>query len=151
MSFVFILFIVIPLLEIYLFIQLGGLLGGLNTLALVILTAAVGIILLRWQGVQALRRARERMATGQAPEQQMLDGLLLGVGAVLLVLPGFFTDSIGLLLLIPILRRALGRWLMARAVIKMSVHQQYQSQQRGTTIEGDYRREDKQDPPLPPR
>ena len=69
MPFLFILFIIIPLFEIYLFIQVGEQVGGLNTVALVVLTAVIGVLLLRWQGLQTLMRARERMAAGEVPAQ----------------------------------------------------------------------------------
>lgn len=150
MPFLFILFIIIPLFEIYLFIQVGDQVGALNTVALVVLTAVIGVLLLRWQGVQTLMRARERMAAGEVPAQQMLEGMLLAVGGILLLVPGFFTDAIGFALLIPLLRRGIYRLLKARAVVNINTHRARQSG-RGDVIDGEYRREDDEDHTLPPR
>ncbi len=150
MPFLFILFIIIPLFEIYLFIQVGEQVGGLNTVALVVLTAVIGVLLLRWQGLQTLMRARERMAAGEVPAQQVLEGMLLAIGGVMLLVPGFFTDAIGFVLLIPILRRGIYYLIKARAVVHVNTRQR-RPQGQGDVIDGEYRREDDEDPTLPPR
>ncbi|HEY7884001.1 MAG TPA: FxsA family protein [Cellvibrionaceae bacterium] len=142
------LFISIPLVEIALFIEVGGEIGALPTVALVVLTAVVGVILLRWQGLVTLLRARERMAAGQMPAQEMLEGLLLAIGGVLLLVPGFFTDAVGFALLIPPVRRLIYRWLKLRMVV---VSRRQQPQDDGHTFDGEYRRDDKDQDSLPPR
>ena len=99
------LFIAVPLLELYLLIEVGAGLGGFFTIALCVLTAAIGGILIRLQGVQTLFSAQQQLAQGQPPEQEMLHGFLLAIAGVCLFLPGFLTDAIGFLLLIPTLRK----------------------------------------------
>jgi len=147
------LFIVIPLCEIFLFVEIGSRIGAFNTVLIVLLTAFLGVNLLRYQGFSTLRRAQQQMAQGQMPAQEMLEGLVLAVGGALLITPGFLTDSLGLLCLLPPTRRWLLRTLLARATMQMhtrfhdSQHWQHDpghsaSSHKGHTLEGDYRRED---------
>lgn len=100
----FILFLTIPLLEIYILIQVGGFIGPLLTVALCILTAAIGAFLLRLQGLQTLIRAQDKLQQGQMPATELLGGLILLLTGLLLLTPGFFTDIIGFLCLVPALR-----------------------------------------------
>ena len=101
------LFVGIPILELYLLIQVGSEIGALPTLGLTILTALVGGILVRMQGFAVILRVRDSSDRGELPALELLDGaLLLGIGLMLL-LPGFFTDLVGFLLLVPPLRRLL--------------------------------------------
>ena len=150
------LFIVIPLTEIFLFVEIGSRIGGLNTVMIVLLTAFIGVNLLRYQGINTLRRAQQQMAQGQMPAQEMLEGMVLAVGGVLLITPGFLTDTLGLICLLPPTRRLIIRYLLTRATMQM--HSQFHTGQtyeehdtstqspphvhKGRTIEGDYRRED---------
>lgn len=100
-------FIVVPLVEIGLFIQIGGVIGALPTIGLIILTAVIGVALIRLQGVTTLTRIRDKLNRDEIPATDMVEGLLLLVAAVLLLTPGFFTDAAGFLLLVPALRRPL--------------------------------------------
>lgn len=100
----FLLFVVMPVLELWLLIQVGGQIGGLNTIALVFLTAIIGTWLLRQQGLKTLFQARSKMENGQMPAKEMAEGLCLAVGGALLLTPGFITDAIGFACLIPGLR-----------------------------------------------
>lgn len=100
-------FILIPLLEIGLFIEIGGAIGALPTIALVIITAVLGVALLRLQGLITLARIREKLSRDEIPAVDMVEGLMLLVAAVLLLTPGFFTDAVGFLCLVPALRRPL--------------------------------------------
>lgn len=111
---VFLLFVSIPLIEIYLFIEIGGLIGAGWTVATVILTALIGTALLRQQGVSTLMRARSRMEQGQLPAEQLAEGALLVLAGALLLTPGFLTDGIGFILLFPPTRMAMARAAMAR-------------------------------------
>ena len=95
-----IIFIAIPLLEIFLFIQVGGAIGAWLTLFLVVATAVIGINMLRRQGLRTLRNAQLRMAEDKLPAYELLEGLLLLIAAVVLITPGFFTDAVGFALLI---------------------------------------------------
>ncbi|MCS3903981.1 UPF0716 protein FxsA [Methylohalomonas lacus] len=100
-------FIVVPLVEIGLFIQIGGVIGALPTIGLIILTAVIGVTLIRLQGVTTLTRIRDKLNRDEIPATDMVEGLMLLVAAVLLLTPGFFTDAAGFLLLVPALRRPL--------------------------------------------
>ncbi|MCP5140890.1 MAG: FxsA family protein [Chromatiales bacterium] len=108
------LFIGIPLLEIYLFIHVGGALGALNTVALVVITAVLGVWMLRVQGLATWFRVQQSIAQGQAPAVEMLEGLILLVCGALLLTPGFFTDTVGFLLLVPGIRQWVARYLLQR-------------------------------------
>ena len=100
-------FIIVPIIEIYLLIQIGGIIGVLPTIALVILTAVVGAALLRIQGFQTYMRFNQAFAEGRLPATEIIEGVALLIGGALLLTPGFFTDIIGFLCLIPFSRRAL--------------------------------------------
>lgn len=101
------LFLLFPLLELAVLIQVGGAIGVLPTLLLVIATAVLGSVLLRVAGIATAWRAREKLARGELPEQEVLEGLLIAVGGGLLLLPGFISDVFGVLCLIPFTRRLL--------------------------------------------
>lgn len=103
--FLFVLFLVIPLIEIYFLIQVGQVIGAAWTIFLVVATAVIGAFLLRLQGFQTLLRAQSVMAKAQIPAMEMMEGLCLLVSGALLLTPGFFTDTLGFLLLLPTLRR----------------------------------------------
>lgn len=100
----FILFITVPLLELYLLVQVGGIIGVFPTIALCILTAALGAGLLRLQGLQTLARVRQKLDQGEIPATDLIAGAILLLCGVLLLTPGFFTDCIGFLCLIPRVR-----------------------------------------------
>jgi UPF0716 protein FxsA len=109
------LFLLFPIIELALLIQVGSAIGVLPTLLLVIGTAVLGSVLLRIAGVATAWRAREKLARGELPEQEMLEGLLIAVGGGLLLLPGFISDIFGVLCLIPLTRRLLVGKLRRRA------------------------------------
>ncbi|WP_049767728.1 FxsA family protein [Parvibaculum lavamentivorans] len=110
----FIIFVAIPVIEIAIFIQVGGLIGVPATIAIVLGTALLGASLLRVQGLQTWRRAEAAMRRGEPPVAEMLDGVFLFIAALLMVTPGLFTDCVGVVLLIPPFRRAAGRYAAAR-------------------------------------
>jgi UPF0716 protein FxsA len=116
------LFIGIPLLEVAVFIQVGGVLGVWPTIAIVLGTAFLGASLLRLQGLQTWRRAEEAMRRGEPPVAEMLDGVFLFIAALLMVTPGLFTDAIGILFLIPPVRRAIGRYAARRLAESSRFH-----------------------------
>ncbi len=103
----FLLFISIPLLELWLLIEVGSGIGGLSTIALCLFTAALGGFLIRWQGMSTLIDAQKRMAHGEAPVEHGLHGLMIAFSGLLLFTPGFITDSLGFLLLFPPFRKLL--------------------------------------------
>ncbi|MEM7057386.1 MAG: FxsA family protein [Pseudomonadota bacterium] len=106
----FLILLAVPVIEIGLFIEIGGWLGTWPTIGLVVLTALIGSILLRQQGVAALRDFQGRLAAGENPGRLLADGAMILVAGALLLTPGFFTDAVGFLLLIPGIRRALWNW-----------------------------------------
>jgi UPF0716 protein FxsA len=143
------LFLAIPLVEIYFLIQVGNVIGPWPTIFLVVFTAVLGAWLLRIQGFATLMRVRSTMAQGGIPAMEMVEGAVLLVSGALLLTPGFFTDTIGFLCLIPALRRAVIHWALGRFLIPPgfggsgSGDGSQSSQHRdSTTLEGEYRRED---------
>lgn len=111
-----ILFLIVPLLEIFLLIKVGGLIGALWTVILVVLTAVTGVALLRIQGMQTIYRLRESAARGEAPAIPMIEGAFLLFAGALLLTPGFFTDALGFALLVPSLRQYLAQQILRRGV-----------------------------------
>jgi len=101
------LFVTIPLLELYVLIEVGSGIGGFNTIALCLITAAIGGLLVREQGFRTLLNARTELAHGHPPAAHMAHGLMIALAGVLLFTPGFITDAAGFALLIPALRRSL--------------------------------------------
>ncbi len=95
---VFLLFIAVPVIEISLFIQVGSLLGLWPTIAIVLITALVGASLVRSQGLQTLLSVQSRLQQGEIPAQQIVEGVMLAVAGVLLVTPGFMTDTLGIII-----------------------------------------------------
>jgi len=109
----FCIFIIIPLIEIALFIIVGEEIGVFSTLLLCILTAVAGSLMVRQQGLKTLFAARDAAEQGEMPVREMFDGICIAIAGVLLMIPGFFTDILGFSLLVPRIRTALRRWLAA--------------------------------------
>ncbi len=114
----FLLFTVVPLTEIAIFAWVGGQVGVLSTIMMVLVCAVAGSALLRQQGLSTLRRAQQVAAEGRLPSDELADGLVLVVSGVLLLTPGFLTDVIALLLLLPGVRHVVRRWLVKRIVAR---------------------------------
>jgi len=126
---IFLLFITIPLLELWLLIEVGSGIGGLSTIALCLFTAALGGLLIRWQGMSTLFDAQKRMAHGEAPVEHGMHGLMIAFAGVLLFTPGFITDSIGFLLLFPPFRRlVINKLLPIQQINQPHQHQNSQSE-----------------------
>lgn len=138
------LFIFVPILEIYLLISVGSVIGVLPTVMLVIITAILGTYLLRAQGLATLHKLQNALNEGQSPTRTLLEGILLLIGGVLLLTPGFFTDAIGFLCLLPVSRGFLVTWL-GQYMQPVATTTTYQSASGNVhhTIEGEYRREDR--------
>ena len=133
----------VPLVEIYFLIQVGGLVGAIPTVFLVVFTAALGVLLLRFQGVSTLRRIQDTMARGEVPAVAMLEGALLLVAGALLLTPGFVTDGLGFLLLVPPLRQGLVRAWLRRFIVPPRGGPRPPPEEKGPrTLEGEFRRED---------
>ncbi len=138
------LFLSIPVLEIYLLIKVGDSIGAFPTVVLVVLTAVAGVWLLRMQGFATLARAQQSLARGEVPASTLFEGVLLFIAGALLLTPGFFTDSIGFILLIPYSRQWVVAFALKRALqngsfysASGSVYTQT-SQQQADVIEGEF-------------
>ncbi|HTG82695.1 MAG TPA: FxsA family protein [Geobacteraceae bacterium] len=114
----FILFAVVPVVEVYLLIKVGSLIGAVPTVALLLAISMVGAWLVRHQGFELMRRIQNELAQGRLPAAELLDGAMVLVGGVLLLTPGFFTDFLGLFFLIPFTRAVIKQfvrlWLQRR-------------------------------------
>jgi len=132
------LFILVPIIEIYLLITVGGFIGVWPTVLLIILTAIIGTHLLRAQGLATLQKMQETLQQGQLPAFALLEGIFILIGGTLLLTPGFFTDAVGFICLIPVLRKYLVFWMTKRLQIY-----QHEVPRGPEIIEGEYRREDR--------
>ena len=116
------LFIGLPLVELYLLLTIGEVIGGWSTIALVLVTGIVGVSLAKAEGLRLLAEVREQLAQGQLPEESLVSGLLLVIGGAFLLTPGVLTDAFGLAMLIAPVRRALAGRLRHRFAGKISSH-----------------------------
>jgi UPF0716 protein FxsA len=113
-----VLLLFVPAIEIVVFIKVGQAIGAWKVLALVFLSAIVGVALLRYQSMGVLRTLDHDLKRGRTPDAGLFDGFLIVVGAVLLIIPGFVTDIVGLLLMIPFVRRLVRNVLKSRVTVK---------------------------------
>ena len=143
------LFFAMPIIEMYLLITVAGYIDALPTIGLVMLTAVIGVTLLRYQGLETLMRGTQKMRSGQMPAQEVAEGLLLAVAGALMITPGFVTDTIGFLILFPPTRLVIAHMMLARVQTHRpgNSHQQPSSDHsengdKPRTIEGEYQRRD---------
>lgn len=113
-----VLFIGVPLIEIYLLIEVGSIIGAFPTVIAVVFTAVLGVTLIRIQGLSTLQKAQKSTDQGMLPATEMFEGLMLLFAAFCLLIPGFFTDAVGFLLLVPPLRALLASKIIASAALK---------------------------------
>ena len=111
-------FTIIPIIEIYLLIEIGSIFGALTAIILVILTGFLGAFMARMQGLQTLFRIQESLREGRMPSGELLDALLIVIAGIVLLTPGFLTDSAGFLLLIPTTRNSIISWLQRKIELK---------------------------------
>jgi UPF0716 protein FxsA len=128
----------LPLIEIALFIVIGQAIGLLPTLFGIVLTGVIGALVLRWQGVAVLSEMQVRLQRGEMPARQMGDAMLIGLAGLLLLLPGYFTDLIGLVLLVPWTRELIYR-LLARNLRVVEVSTSYRRADDPELIDLDHR------------
>ena len=107
-------FTIVPLAELYILIKIGSHIGGFNTLLLVLMTTVLGALLARLQGLRTLRQIQLSLSQGQIPAEELIDGVLILFGGILLVMPGVLTDLFALVLLLPFTRTYFKRWLRRR-------------------------------------
>jgi len=151
MPILFIIFIVVPIIEIALFIQAGDWFGLGPTLMMIVVTAFIGITLLRQQGLNTLFKAQQKMNQGEIPAMEMVEGIMLAIAGALLITPGFFTDTVGFLLLVPSFRRHLFTSVLQNKVqMHVNKHQKpfddqpfdpsnQSSNHHNQTIDGEYK------------
>ena len=121
-----IVFMLVPIVEMWILIEVGGWIGALPTIGLVVVTATLGLSLLKRQGLSTLLSARQKMNEGSIPATELVSGVMLAVGGALLLTPGFVTDLVGFVLLIPQTRQ----WLLFKMIDRF---------RDKITIEGEYR------------
>lgn len=125
-----------PLIELYLLIKVGTLIGALPTLALVVGSGMLGLWLFKRQGMENYRRVQQSMARGEVPAMELVEGALMLAGGVMLLIPGLITDVLGLLCLFPPFRRAVVGWWLRRAQVHVYAGR---SASGGRVYDADYR------------
>ncbi len=140
-------FFSVPLVEIYFLIQVGRWIGALPTVFMVVFTAVLGALLMRQQGLSTLQRAQLMLARGELPALELVEGVVLQASGALLLTPGFVTDTLGFLGLVPPVRRRLARWLLRHWFMPGNWPGGPRPPSAGPggdshIIEGEYRRED---------
>ena len=105
MGLLLLLLVIVPIIEIYLFIKVGLYIGAFNTILLILLTAIIGIMYARYEGFNTLRSGMSQLIKNQMPVYEIISGAVLAFAALLLILPGFATDLVGLLLIFPLTRK----------------------------------------------
>jgi UPF0716 protein FxsA len=108
------LFTIVPLAELYILIKIGTYIGGFNTILLVVMTAVLGALLARLQGLRTLQQIQSSLSQGQIPAEELIDGVLILAGGILFLTPGVLTDLFALGLLFPSTRTPFKRWLRRR-------------------------------------
>jgi UPF0716 protein FxsA len=132
----FLLFIGLPALEIFLMIKIGGKIGALNTISLIFLTAIIGLYFAKLQGIKTIREGATNLYQNKEPIHELIAGASIAVAALFLIIPGFFTDAFGFMLLIPFTRKILTKIIIKKSKIK--------SNQNNNTLDGEII-EDKKD------
>ena len=130
MNTVLLLIIGIPLIEIYLFIKIGSQIGAFNTVLLILTTAVVGVAYARYEGFNTLKSGIKQLVKNEMPIYELMSGATLAFAAFLLILPGFATDIIGILLIIPLTRK-----IILKRFVKDKT---YKNEKKNNYIDGDY-------------
>jgi UPF0716 protein FxsA len=133
-KFLFLAFLLVPLVELYVLIQVGSVFGALITIVLCLFTAALGAFLLRMQGIETLSRVQTRIQKGEMPATDLIEGFILLVSGLLLLTPGFLTDITGFLCLVPGLRTSVALFILGKMVLQHKSNSNHQT----TTVEGEF-------------
>ncbi len=134
--------------EVYVFMTVGNIVGVLPTLLLCFITAMIGGFLVRLQGLGTLMKAQNNLRTGKIPLNEIFNGFCIVIAGALLITPGFVTDFVGFLLLIPVFRVFLQRFLSKNTKYTVNTAQYEQNNPNNDVIEGNYERVEKTVPPL---
>ena len=122
MNTVILLIILIPILEIYLFIKIGSQIGAFTTISLIFLTAIIGVYYARYEGLNTLKSGVTQLYKNQMPLFELMSGAALAVAAILLILPGFFTDILGFLIIFPLTRKLIFKLVTKKGKDKNEVY-----------------------------
>jgi UPF0716 protein FxsA len=139
---IFLLVLLVPFVEIYLLLKVGGVIGAFPTIFLVVFTAALGAGLLRQQGFATFQRLQANLAQGTIPAYEMIEGPIILVGGILLLTPGFITDILGFACLIPQLRRKIAQYVIENHLVQREGHFQWGKPKERDVLEGEFRKED---------
>lgn len=139
---IFLLVLLVPFVEIYLLLKVGGIIGAFPTIFLVVFTAALGAGLLRQQGFATFQRLQANLAQGTIPAYEMIEGPIILVGGILLLTPGFITDILGFACLIPQLRRKIAQYVIENHLVQHEGHFQWDKPKERDVLEGEFRKED---------
>lgn len=134
------LFLLVPLIEIYLLIEIGSAIGAVATIFLVVFTAVVGAYLLRLQGLATFQRVQKNLSEGVLPAQELIEGLILLIAGALLLTPGFFTDIVGFVFLVPAARKWISLKAMERSIVAAGSTKS-KPPEGPRTLEGDFHRD----------
>lgn len=151
MRLVLLLFIAMPVIELWVLIAVGRKIGALATIGLVFLMAGLGLALLRLQGINTLFRGCARLNRGELPAQEVVEGMMLAFCGVLLLIPGFVSDAIALVVLLPVIRRYLAKGMLRRGMVQggsaFSFHTRgsggFRTKQPDDSIDAEYWREER--------
>ena len=122
--------ILVPIVEIYLFIKIGAQIGALNTILLIFITAVTGIVYARYEGLNTLKSGFSQMIKNEIPAYEMISGAAIAFGALLLIIPGFATDTLGFLIIFPLTRKLIFR--------KFSTKFRNKEKKKNTFIDGEF-------------
>ncbi|MDD8060158.1 MULTISPECIES: FxsA family protein [Shewanella] len=158
-------FVLVPVVELNVLIEVASSIGSWTTVGLVLFTAVVGVSLVRSQGLSTLMTVQQKLARGEAPGQEIVEGMMLAAAGVLLLIPGFVTDFIGLILLTPFTRAPIAKFLYKRMQLRVVTNGGFKGgfgpgqspfgqsgpfggqnpfDQNGNTFDGDFERKDEQ-------
>ena len=137
MNSVLIAIILVPVIEIYLFIKIGSQIGAFNTISLIFLTAIIGIFYARYEGLNTLKSGFTQLVKKELPAYEIISGAIIAFAAVLLIIPGFMTDVIGFLLIFPLKRKLILKNFSSRFNVKTKTDKNF--------IDGEYEDLDKED------
>ncbi len=138
----FLVVLIIPFAEIYLLLEVGGIIGALPTIFLVVFTAVLGSWLLKQQGFATFKRFQDCLRQGEIPAYEMIEGPIILVGGALLLTPGFITDIFGFACLIPQLRRKIAQYVIENHLVQMSGQFREGKGAQKNVLEGEFRREE---------
>ncbi len=138
----FLVVLIVPFAEIYLLLQVGSMIGALPTIFLVVFTAALGAWLLRLQGFATFRRFQENLAQGVIPAYEMIEGPIILLGGLLLLTPGFITDILGFICLIPPLRKKLAQYVIENRLIQAGGPFQQEKTAEKNILEGEFHKDE---------